>query len=249
MRDVGRSEDLPGRPGVRRTGVPWLFAVSGVVAGIALISLAARVGGTDEGPLQPLVPAAIPSSGSDTAGAVAVRLERFSHQAFTRTGARWQVRATALITDGKGIQLENPVMELLRGASVLARLQAAEARLTPSDGRLGVRGAVRLTVGDDLRIEADALLLAPDGTARCEGHVSVQTPQGLSRSDSVVADPGTGSLTLSPGTPEEEILRWSGWGRDLIDLGEAVRTWSGSAWRRGPAQLTAVEAADSSLPR
>jgi hypothetical protein len=42
-------------------------------------------------------------------------------------------------------------------------------------------------------------------------------------------EPGEGKVTLSPGTAQERVIRWTGWGRGLADLGEAYRNWCLSA--------------------
>ena len=242
------SGKTPRRP-AGRTGVPWIFTVSGVVAGIALVSIAARVGGDSDGPLRQLAPsatAAWPGQAGQAPAAVAVRLERFAHQSFTRTGARWHVDAAALLTDPQGVVLVQPVLELIRSTTVVARLRAGEARLRPDELGLSLHDGVVLEVGDDLALASESLVLMPDGTVRGEGSVSVTTPQGRARSEGILVEPAEGRVTLFPGTPDQESLRWNGWGQGLVDLGEAVRNWSRSTLRsrRSPA-LAVVETAGS----
>ena len=44
-------------------------------------------------------------------------------------------------------------------------------------------------------------------------------------------------MTLSPGSEQEQVIRWTGWGRELADLGEAYRNWcNGAALEDAPQQ-------------
>ena len=153
--------------------------------------------------------------------------------------------ATALLTDEQGLRLVSPLLELHRGAELVARLRAGEARLRPGERSLSLLGGVTLEVGADLRLEAESLLLGPDGSIRSEAPVEVRTPHGGAQGSGVWVEPVEGKVTLSPGQPAQEVLRWSGWGRELVDLGEAVRNWSRSTLPRHSTQVTAVETADS----
>ncbi len=228
--------DLPVASAPRASRLPWWLALTGIAAGAVAIVLVARVGGDPAGPLSALTtPEASPAGER-----AAVRLERFEYQAVTRTGDRWQITAAGLESEGEGMLLDRPVLELFRGSRPEVRLLAGQGRVLPGDAGLELTGDVVLRVGDDFLVRAASLTLSPQGAVRGEGTVSVRTPRGISAGQGIRVEPAEGKVVLSPGTRDEQIIRWTGWGRDLADMGEALRNWSS-----GPAG----GAADRELPQ
>jgi hypothetical protein len=227
------ARELPAASETHASRLPWWLALTGIAAGALAIILIARLGGDPAGPLSTLaVPPPPPASER-----AAVRLERFEYQAVTRTGDRWQVTAADLQSDGGGMLLERPVLELFRGSRPEVRLLASQGRLAGSGQNLELSGDVILRVGDDFLVRAEALTFSPEGIVRGAGTVSVRTPRGVSTGRGIKVEPAEGKVVLSPGTADEQVIRWTGWGRDLADMGEAVRNWSRASGLEDDAEI------------
>ena len=211
---------------------PWLVALAGVVAGAALVILVGRL--TDDG--SPLGSLSSPSTQPVSARGD-VRLERFESQAVLRTGDRWQITAAGLRGTDDGLFLDRPVLELFHNARSEVRLVARKGRIGRVERSLSLREDVVLRVGDDFLVRGEHLVLAPDGTVAGTGKVTVRTPHGRSAGIGIRVDPAEGKVTLSPGSEQEQVIRWTGWGRELADLGEAYRNWcNGAALEDAPQQ-------------
>jgi hypothetical protein len=222
--DLGSKEPRVVMTGSSPAPRPWLVALAGVVAGAALVILVGRL--TDDGsPLSSLSsppPEPVSARGD-------VRLERFESQAVLRTGDRWQITAEGLRGTDDGLFLDRPVLELFHNSRSEVRLVAEKGRVGREERWLSLREDVVLRVGDDFLVRAENLVLSPDGTVIGIGPVTVRTPHGRSSGDGIRVEPVEGKVTLSPGGGQEQVIRWTGWGRDLADLGEAYGNWCSGA--------------------